>query len=72
MDATVRLNTIGRLAEKLRQPVHRIEYLIRTRPHIQHVARAGNARLYDEHVVRLLRHELNAIDARKASGETSR
>jgi len=67
MNTTIRLNTIGRLAEKLHQPVSRIAYVIRTRPHIQHVAVAGRTRLFDEQAVAQVRHELNAIDARQAS-----
>jgi hypothetical protein len=61
---TVKLNTVGVLAQKLNQPVHRIQYLLRTRPHIKPAARAGRSRLYREQAVAQLRHELNSIDAR--------
>ena len=68
MTTTVRLNTVGLLAEKLGQPVHRVEYVIRTRSHINHVAVAGRTRLFDDGAARQLRHEFNAIDARKSGG----
>lgn len=61
---TVKLNTVGVLAQKLDQPVHRIQYLLRTRKHIQPAALAGRSRLYPDKAVAQLRHELNAIDAR--------
>jgi hypothetical protein len=61
---TVKLNTVGVLAQKLNQPIHRIQYLLRTRPHIKPAAVAGRSRLYQEKTVAQLRHELNAIDAR--------
>lgn len=61
---TVTLNTVGVLAAKLGQPIHRIEYLLRTRKHIAPVAIAGRSRLYPEKTIAQLRHELNAIDAR--------
>ena len=65
----VLLNTVGVLAQKLNEPVHRIEYLLRTREHIQPAAIAGRSRLYHERAVAQLRHELNAIDARGARHE---
>jgi hypothetical protein len=65
---TVKLNTVGVLAQKLNQPVHRVQYLLRTRKHIAPVAIAGRSRLYTEQTVAQLRHELNAIDARAGHG----
>lgn len=64
----VQLNTLGRIAEKVNQPLHRVAYIIRTRPHIKHVAKAGRTRLFDEAAVAQIRHELNAIDARSSAG----
>lgn len=61
---TVKLNTVGVLADKLGQPIHRIQYLLRTRKHIAPVAIAGRSRLYLDKTIAQLRHELNAIDAR--------
>lgn len=59
------LLTPGRIAERLKTPLQRVQYILSTRPHIQPSARAGVLRLYDEHAVALIRHELNAIDARR-------
>ena len=63
-ETTVKLNTVGVLARKLNQPVHRITYLLRTRQHIRPAAVAGRSRLYHELAVAQLRYELNCIDAR--------
>jgi hypothetical protein len=59
-----RLNTVGVLAEKVNAPLHRVLFVLRTRAHIQPAAYAGRARLYDSRAVAMVRHELNAIDAR--------
>jgi hypothetical protein len=65
-NATVpRLRTPGVIAAEVGAPLSRVLYILSTRPHIQPTARAGNLRLYDRHAVALVRHELNAIDARK-------
>jgi hypothetical protein len=63
-----RLLTLGVIARKVRAPQHRIRYVLATRPHIRPVAWAGNARLFDSDAVAMVRHELNAIDARRAGG----
>ena len=63
------LRTPGVLAADLDEPLHRVLYLLRTRKHIRPSARAGKLRLYDQTAVAQLRHELNAIDARR--GERS-
>ncbi|MEQ9095398.1 MAG: hypothetical protein RIE32_03960 [Phycisphaerales bacterium] len=55
-----RLPTVGQIARQLDVPVHRIEYLIRTR-NIQHVGRAGIARVYDAKDVEALAEELRRI-----------
>lgn len=67
-EQAVKLNTVGVLAQKLGQPIHRIQYLLRTRKHIAPVAVAGRSRLYPEKTIAQLRHELNAIDARASHG----
>ena len=61
------LATIGQIAHLLNVPVPRIEYVLRSRPYIQPRATAGGARCYDDHAIALIRHELSAIDARKAA-----
>ncbi len=64
-----RLRTPGVMAADLGQPLHRVLYVLRTRRHIKPAARAGRLRLYDLEAQALVRHELNAIDARQLSGE---
>jgi hypothetical protein len=63
--ATPRLITPGVIAAELGAPLHRVLHVLGTRPHIRPVARAGTLRLYDRRAVALVRHELNAIDARR-------
>ncbi len=67
-DPVPKLRTPGVLAASLRVPLHRVLYLLRTRAHIRPTANAGRLRLYDRNAVAMLRHELNAIDARRAKG----
>jgi hypothetical protein len=44
-----------------------VTYILATRRHIQPSARAGCLRLFDRRAVAQVRHELNAIDARRNS-----
>jgi hypothetical protein len=60
-----RLITPGVIAAKLLVPLHRVLHVLGTRQHIQPAARAGTLRLYDRRALALVRHELNAIDARR-------
>ena len=62
-----KLRTPGILAADLGVPLHRIHYILQTRKHVKPSARAGGLRLYDREAVALIRHELNAIAARRAS-----
>lgn len=64
-DSTPKLITPGVIAKQLREPLHRVLNVLATRPHIQPTARAGTLRLYDRNAVAMVRHELNAIDARR-------
>jgi len=59
------LITPGVLARELRAPLHRVLYVLRTRPHIRPAARAGTLRLYSRAAIAQVRHELRAIDARR-------
>ena len=59
-----RLDTLGRVADKLGEPSHRINYVIRARG-IRPAAYAGRLRLFDREAVARIRYELNAIDARR-------
>ena len=64
------LLTPGRIASSIDEPLHRVTYVLATRPHILPSARAGTIRLYDKRAMAQVRLELNAIDA-KRSGERS-
>ncbi len=61
-----RLVTPGVIAAELRVPIHRVLHVLATRQHIRPSARAGTLRLYDRRAIALVRHELNAIDARRS------
>jgi hypothetical protein len=65
--AEPKLMTPGVLAARLGVPLPRVLYLLATRPHIRAAARAGTLRLYGCAALAMLRHELNAIDARRAA-----
>lgn len=63
-----RLRTPGVLAADLREPLHRVLYVLRTRRHIRPTASAGRLRLYDRAAADSLRRELELIDARRGKG----
>ena len=65
LNSPPQLITAGVLASKLRVPLHRVLYVLRTKRHIPPAARAGRLRLYDRAAVAQIRHELNAMDARR-------
>ncbi len=67
-DPIPKLRTPGVLAANLGEPLHRVQYVLRTRRHIRPTANAGRLRLYDRDAVELLRRELAVIDARRAKG----
>ncbi len=50
--------TVGVIAEKLNLPLHRVEYLVKSR-NIQPVERAGNLRVFSPDVLDILR-EINS------------
>ena len=54
--------TVGEIARRLRKPVHRIEYVIRSRA-IRPSSLAGNARVFSEADVERIASELRRIDA---------
>ena len=66
------LITPGVLAKELGEPLHRVLNVLRTRPYIRPRARAGTLRLYDRDAIAQVRHELHAIDARRAGEEGGR
>lgn len=60
-----RLRTPGVIARELGESLQRVQYVLRTRPHIKPAALAGRLRLYDRQAVAMVRHEINAIEARR-------
>lgn len=66
--APPKLLTLGVISERLGVPVHRVRHVLDTRPDIRPSAYAGRARLYDQHALARVRHELAAIDARHQGG----
>jgi hypothetical protein len=59
------LITPGVIAARLGEPLHRVVYVLATRPHIRPAARAGRLRLYQNQDIARVRYELNLIDARR-------
>lgn len=59
------LLTAGEISRTLGVPLPRVSYILATRPHIKPAARAGTLRLYFRQAVAQVRHELNAIAARR-------
>ena len=64
-DPTPKLRTPGVLAEDLGQPLHRVLYVLRSRPQIRPAAVAGRLRLYDRDALEAIRVEIARIDARR-------
>lgn len=62
------LRTPGVIAREVGAPLPRVLYVLATRSHIRPLARAGRLRLYDASAVAEIRHELNAIQARREKG----
>lgn len=61
------LITSGSIVRNLGEPWHRVRRILETRPDIRPVAYAGRTRLYTKHTIARVRHELKAIDARRAA-----
>jgi hypothetical protein len=59
--------SVGEIARRLGEPVHRIEYVLRTR-NIRPSGMAGNCRVYAEEDIERVAAELRRIDARKDGG----
>lgn len=62
-----KLVTLGVIAAQLGVAPERIARILRARPHIRARAYAGNTRLFDNEAIALVRHELNASDARRST-----
>ena len=63
----MKMPTIGVIARRLNEPVHRIEYVIRSR-NITPAATAGNARVFTEADVSLIASEIRRIEADRQGG----
>ena len=61
------LRTPGVIAHELGEPLHRVLYVLRTRPYITPSALAGRLRLYDRAAVAMIRHAFNGMDARRGA-----
>lgn len=60
------LATIGKIARQLNEPVHRIEYILRSRG-IRAESRAGNCRVFSATAVDRIASEIRRIDSEKGS-----
>jgi DNA-binding transcriptional MerR regulator len=60
------LNTPGKVAQQLGVPVHRVQYVLRSRPHLRPAATAGRLRLFDDETIELIKAELETIDSKGA------
>jgi len=56
--------TVGEIAERLGQPVHRVRYVIETR-HLRPSHWAGNARVFSESDLQYIASVLRRIDAER-------
>lgn len=59
--------TIGQIAHRLNEPIHRIEYAIKTRG-IEPTAIAGNARIFQEEDIERVATALRDIDSKRREG----
>tara|TARA_R110000803_G_C11989495_1_gene321999 strand:+ start:54157 stop:54366 length:210 start_codon:yes stop_codon:yes gene_type:complete len=59
--------TTGKIAEFLGEPLHRIEYILRTRKHITPLATGGGLRFYDSEAIAKIKSELEMIDNAKGT-----
>ena len=54
--------TVGQIAKRLGAPVHRVEYVLRTRGQLRPLGRAGHARVYSEGDLQFIGSELRKIN----------
>ena len=62
------LVTPGDIARILREPLHRVDYILNTRQGIRPMRRAGIVRLFGPEAIDEVRQEISAIDAKRAGG----
>lgn len=58
--------TVGEIARRTGYPIHKIEYVIRSR-HIAPSGRAGNSLIYSEQAVERIASELCRIEAERGA-----
>jgi hypothetical protein len=63
-DSVFTVPTVGEIARRLGEPLHRVEYIIRAR-NIQPSGRAGNCRVFTDADVAYIAAQLRRIDAEK-------
>ena len=59
--------TVGVISRELEKPIHRVEYVIKSRG-IKPESRAGNCRVFSESAVQRIASELRRIDSDKQGG----
>lgn len=59
------LLSIGEMAKRLGEPIHRVRFILESRGDIKPSALCGRTRVYDARALARVRHELAAIDARR-------
>ena len=64
MHSTKPLPTVGEIARRLSEPIHRVEYVIRSRG-ILPESKAGSARVFSETAICRIASELRRMDADK-------
>jgi hypothetical protein len=60
--------TVGTIAERLHEPIHRVQYVIRSRQ-IEPVQRAGQIRVFDEKAIQRIGREI--ADMRRPVAESA-
>jgi hypothetical protein len=60
-----RLYAVGDIAKALRVDLHRVLYVLKTRPHITPAMRIGSNRAYTADVVRMVERELQTDQRRR-------
>jgi hypothetical protein len=61
------LTTLGKVAQQLQVPIHRVQYILRSRAHINPVATAGRLRLFNQQTIELIKAEIETIDSKGAT-----
>ncbi len=59
--------TAARIAFALRVPLHRVRWVLRTRPDIKPLILAGNAKLYSRAAIARVSYELTLQDVKRQS-----